>query len=347
MLTIDGQQGEGGGQVLRTSLTMSILKGQAVRIKHIRARRNRPGLAPQHLAGVLAAAQICQAEVGGARIGSTEITFEPGGLPQAGDYIFDIPRLSGRGSAGAVTLLLQAILLPLALADGPSTLTIRGGTHVPWSPPTHYVQHVLLPMLGLLGIEAALETTAWGWYPQGGGEVRVQLTGRARPRGADLRQRGKLMGIEGLAVASNLPSEIPQKIASRANNRLREAELPAGVHPLRTGGRSTGVGLSIAAIYENARAGFNSLGEKGKPSATVADEAADALLAFHNQQAALDRHLTDQILPALACAEGESQATSEEITLHTLTNAAIISQFSERTITLDGEEGEPGMIRVR
>jgi RNA 3'-terminal phosphate cyclase (ATP) len=346
MIAIDASQGEGGGQVLRTSLMMAMLTCQPVRLTRVRAGRSKPGLAPQHLAGLLAAAEICRAEVSGAHIGSTDITFEPGGPSLPGEYVFDIGSMTGRGSAGAVTLLLQAILLPLALAEGPSMLTIRGGTHVPWSPPDHYVEHVLLPVLARMGIEAGLETTRRGWYPQGGGEVLVSVQGSASLSGIDLTRRGKLTGVEGLAVAGNLPSDIPQRIASRANNRLREAGLQAGVRPLRVGGQSTGVGLSIAMIYENARAGFNSLGEKGKPSAVVADDALDLLLAYHDQAEALDLHLTDQIIPALVVAEGPSRLTCEEITLHTLTNIAVVENFIARQITVEGGEGEPGAIII-
>jgi RNA 3'-terminal phosphate cyclase (ATP) len=263
-----------------------------------------------------------------------------------GEYIFDISRMAGRGSAGAVTLLLQAILLPLALADGPSTLTIRGGTHVPWSPPAHYVQHVLLPTLALAGLDATLETTIWGWYPQGGGEVIVRIAGRAKLRGIDLRQRGRLTAIEGLCAASNLAGDIPQRIASLCNNRLRDAGLPATVGHQSRSGRSTGVGLGIAAVYEKSRAGFSALGEKGKPSPTVADEAIDALLTFHEQPNALDMHLTDQVLPTLALAEGESRLTSEELTLHTLTNLAVIRQFIDRKFEVTAREGESGTITI-
>jgi RNA 3'-terminal phosphate cyclase (ATP) len=346
MITIDGSLGEGGGQVLRTSLTMAMLTRQPVRLTHIRAGRSKPGLAPQHLAGLLAAAEICRASVDGAHFGSTDVTFQPGGSPMPGQYVFDIGAMAGRGSAGAVTLLLQAILLPLALAESPSTLTIRGGTHVPWSPPAHYVQFVLLPVLAQIGVEASFETTRWGWYPQGEGEVLVTLRGGAKLNGIDLSQRGRLIGVEGLAVASNLASDIPQRIASRANNRLREAGLPGSVSPLRTGGKSTGVGLSIALIYEHARAGFNSLGKKGKPSPVVADDALDLLLAFHDQAGALDLHLADQIIPALAVAQGPSRLTTEEITLHTLTNVAVIGHFTRRKIVVDGQEGEPGAISI-
>lgn len=173
LIRIDGSQGEGGGQILRTALALSIVTGRPVHLFNLRAGRRNPGLAAQHLAGVRAAAQICGAEVEGERVGSTAITFRPGGTAQAGQYAFDISQLAGQSSAGSVTLLLQTLLLPLALADGDSHLVLRGGTHVAWSPPAHYVEWVLLPMLARAGIHASIRLTAWGWYPQEIGRAHV------------------------------------------------------------------------------------------------------------------------------------------------------------------------------
>ncbi len=346
MVDIDGSQGEGGGQVLRTALTLSILTGQPVRINHIRARRKTPGLAPQHLAGVLAAAQICGAEVRGARLRSTELTFAPGGPVQPGAHTFDISQMTQQGSAGAVTLLLQTILLPLALADGPSHLTLHGGTHVEWSPPAHYVEWVLLPTLARMGLRARFRLVEYGWYPRGGGQVEVEIEGNARLRGIELIQRGDVVSVRGIAVASNLPSHIPQRIASRANNVLREAGLPAVVQPVRAGGPSLGAGICLALEYQGVWAGFSGLGEKGKPSEVVADEAAEALVAYHQQGMALDEHLPDQLLVPMALAEGPSALTTRRITLHTLTNAGIIRRFVDRAIRIQGAEGKPGRIEV-
>ncbi len=346
MIEIDGSQGEGGGQVLRTSLALSIVTGQPIHITRIRARRKKPGLAAQHLSGVIAAARIGKARVSGAAIGSTEIGFEPGSSPRAGDYRFDISEMAGRGSAGAVTLLLQTILLPLALAAGPSRVVIRGGTHVPMSPPACFVEHVLLPALARLGLDAALEHVEWGWYPLGGGEVSVRIAGGAKLSGIDLTRRGEPQQVIGLATASNLPSHIPQRIAARANNRLKDAGLRPGVQPLREGGPSTGVGISVAVIYQNVAAGFSALGEKGKPSEAVADEALDALIEHHEQGAAVDPHLTDQLLTAMALADGPSALSSSRITLHTLTNIGVINHFLPRRFTVDGVEGQPGLVRV-
>lgn len=347
MIDIDGSQGEGGGQVLRTSLALSILSGQPVRISRIRANRRTPGLAPQHLAGVLAAARICNAEVSGAKIRSLHLSFSPSGPAQAGTYIFDISQMAGQGSAGAVTLLLQAILLPLALAAGHTRLTLRGGTHVAWSPPVHYVEWVLLPTLEMMGLQARITLDQYGWYPVGGGQVTVEIEGNSWLHGIDLTTRGEISEVKGTAVASNLPSHIPQRIANRANNVLQEAGLPSRVRAERIGGPSTGTGLFLAAIFENAWAGFSALGERGKPSDVVANEAATALVTHNQQEMALDEHLPDQLLTALALAEGESVMTTQLITLHMLTNVAIIQQFINRTITVEGQENQPGKIIVK
>ncbi len=347
MIQIDGQQGEGGGQVLRTALALSVVTGQPVQLTSIRAKRRSPGLAPQHLAGVLAAGQICGAEIDGARLRSTQVTFRPGGSAQAGRHTFDISRMAGQGSAGAVTLLLQTILLPLALSDGDSELVIRGGTHVAWSPPVHYVQWVLLPTLERIGIEAEIDLETWGWYPQGGGQVRVRIGGGARLKGIDLGERGNLKTIKGVAGASSLPAHIPQRIGNRANNVLREAKLPARVEPVRTGGPSTGAGLFLAAEYDGLITGFSALGAIGKPSEVVADEAVGDLIAAHRQGEGLDAHLPDQLLPALALAGGSSALKTVEITGHTMTVVDIIGQFVERPIQVEGVVGEPGGISVR
>jgi RNA 3'-terminal phosphate cyclase (ATP) len=346
MIEIDGSQGEGGGQILRTALAASIITGQPVHIGRIRAGRRKPGLAAQHLAGVLAAAKISKAAVSGAKIGSTEVTFQPGGAAQSGDYHFDISIMAGRGSAGAVTLLLQSILLPLAFADGPSRVTIRGGTHVPLSPPAHFAQHVLLPALARMGLRATLDHTQWGWYPLGGGEMALHVDGSTRLKGLTLTERGDVRQVIGLAAASNLPSHIPQRIADRANRRLQEVGLKPGVQARHEGGNSTGVGVSIVVDYGSVSAGFSALGEKGKPSEAVADEAVDALLAHHRQGAPVDPHLADQLLLAMAFADGPSAMTTSQITRHSRTTIDVIHLFTPRRFQVDGSEGESGTVTV-
>lgn len=347
MLTIDGAQGEGGGQVLRTTLALSTLTGRPVQIVNVRARRRNPGLRPQHVAGVLACAQICGAEATGARVGSTEVRFAPAGPVQPGEYLFDVSKLSGQGSAGSVTLLLHSLLFQLALADGPSHLILRGGTHVAWSPPAHYVMDVLLPTLARVGIHAHGELLAWGWYPKGGGEMWIEIEGNTKLVGVDLTLRGKFESLSGVAAVSNLPSHIPQRMSSRANNLLREAGLSGDIQPRRMGGASTGAGIVMTVVCGNARAGFSALGERGKPSEQVAEEAVQNVLAYLNADGALDPHLPDQLLLALALARGPSAMTTTCITQHTITNAAIIRQFIRREIVIEGIEGDPGIITVK
>ena len=177
MLSVDGSYGEGGGQILRTALALAALTGVPVRIERIRARRSKPGLRPQHLTAVQAVARVCQAEVTGASLGSQTLTFRPRTI-RGGHYVFDVAETSR--SAGAVTLVAQALLPPLLQAGAPATVILKGGTHVPWSPPAHYLSHVFLPALAAMGAEVEMTLERWGWYPRGGGELRLTIRG-ARP----------------------------------------------------------------------------------------------------------------------------------------------------------------------
>ena len=174
-LTIDGRQGEGGGQILRTSLSLSALTGRPFRLNNIRANRSKPGLRPQHLTAVRAAAAICNADLRGADLNSTSLEFHPQSRPRGGEYYFDVAAVAKGGSAGSATLLFQAILWPLLFADRSSQLTLRGGTHVPFSPPFHYLAEVVQPVFARLGAHFLLTLREWGWYPVGGGSVTAVI----------------------------------------------------------------------------------------------------------------------------------------------------------------------------
>ncbi|MFN2291053.1 MAG: RNA 3'-terminal phosphate cyclase, partial [Anaerolineae bacterium] len=210
MIVIDGSYGEGGGQVLRTSLALSAITGRPIRMENIRAGRRKPGLMPQHLTGVRAAARICNAQVKGAKLNSLELTFAPQSAPQAGKYTFDVAQVAKGGSAGSVSLIFQTVLLPLTLVEGTSRLTLRGGTHVAWSPPYDYLKRVYLPTLARMGVQAKVNIRKWGWYPIGGGEVEatVQGLGKGSLAPIDLRQRDELLRVRGLSASSNLPKHI-------------------------------------------------------------------------------------------------------------------------------------------
>lgn len=332
MLTLDGSQGEGGGQIVRTALTLSCILGTPFHVTAIRAGREPAGLRPQHVAAIRAAAEICDAHVEGAEAGSAALTFEPGGPVRAGVYEWEI------GTAGSTTLVMQTVLLPLALAAGDSTASIHGGTHVPHSPPAHYLRDVYVPLLLEMGGDAALFVEAYGWMPEGGGLISAQVTGGATLRGRDLRDRGDLERVFGTAVACNLPSHIPQRMANRAINLLAGVDsfdAPVDIRPARVSGISTGAGIFLTAEYSNGRGGWGVLGRKGIPSEVVAGDAVTALLSFHDSGAAVDSHLADQLVIPLALAAGKSAFTTPEITGHLRTNIETVRRFVDREIRID------------
>jgi RNA 3'-terminal phosphate cyclase (ATP) len=347
MIEIDGSAGEGGGQVLRSALTLSALTGQPVTLVRIRANREKSGLAPQHLAVVRAVAQVCGASVIGGSLRSEYLEFRPAHAPRPGDYTVDVAEAAGGGSAGAVTLILQALLLPLALAAGPSRVRLRGGTHVSWSPSWHYLAHVYLPMLARLGVRAEAQLEQIGFYPAGGGAAHCALEGGARLGPLTVRARGALRVVRGWAIAANLPAHIPQRMAARATNRLREAGIRAAITPQRERGPGPGAGLFLVAEYEAAVAGFAALGRLGKPSEQVAEEAALDLLAHQASGRPLDMHLADQLLLPAALAPGVSEFAVCRVTGHLLTNADISRRFLDVEIDISGEEGKAGEVRVR
>jgi len=344
MLTLDGSHGEGGGQILRTALALAAITGRAIRLEKIRAGRKNPGLAAQHLTGLRAIAEICKAQVSGDEPGSQTLTFRPGGPARAGDYVFDVAEAREGGSAGASSLVLQTVLLPLALA-GPgsstgnrdSTVIIRGGTHVAWSPPFDYIRDVWLPTLSQMGVGATLELNRWGWYPVGQGEFRVTVKGRERDLAPlTLVERGDLLRVRGRAVAANLPSHIPQRMATRAQSLLRLAGVEARIDPLRVRAACPGAGIFLTAEYQALRAGFSALGARGKASEAVAEEAVAALLAHRDSGAALDQHLADQLVLPLALAGGVSSFTVERVSRHLTTNIWVVEQFGLAQISVVG-----------
>ena len=334
MLEIDGSYGEGGGQIVRTALALSAILQKPLRLDNIRAGRKKPGLRPQHLAAVRAVAGITSARLAGAEPGSTRLDFEPRGLG-SGLHTLDV------GTAGAASLVLQAVLPGLLLAKGRSRVTVTGGTHVPWSPSFHFVREVFLPVLKQMGASVTAEIERWGWYPRGGGRIVCSIRPAARFRPLERTERGRLKRIHLLSAVSNLPPAIGERQRDQALKRLSssgyshpEAEVAMGP--------SAGQGslVFLKAEVEEGPAGFSSLGERGKPAEKVADEACDAFFGFMASGAALDRHLADQLALYTALAEGRSVFTVEAVTPHLLTNIWVIEQFLPVTFRVDAERGE-------
>jgi RNA 3'-terminal phosphate cyclase (ATP) len=342
MLVIDGSYSEGGGQILRTSLALAAILARPIRIKKIRAGRKNPGLAAQHLTSVRAVAKLCDAILTGDQIGSTQLTFKPQRPPVAGLYEFDVTEAREGGSAGAVTLVLQTVLLPLAMAAGPSTVIIKGGTHVAWSPSFHYVHDVYLPMLAYLDVQATAEILAWGWYPVGQGEIKLEISGSAftqlGPAPIQWLERGALKQVKGITVASSLPSHIAQRMSDRLVKLLHQAGLPTAITPLRVQSASPGAGIFLMAEYEQSRAGFGILGEKGKPSEQVAEEAAEAVLAFDHSQAFVDEHLADQLILPIALSGRPVTFLTSALSRHTLTNIWTVEQFLGPMATVNHQD---------
>ena len=350
LVTLDGSYGEGGGQILRTALTLSAITGRALRVNNIRANRDKGGLRPQHLAVVRAMARLCAAHTEGAELDSRTLLFEPSMTPAAGVYDLDIVALSGAQSAGSTTLALPDALLPLALARGPSRVTLSGGTNVAWSPPYHYLGEVFLPLIWRLGIEVRLELVRWGWYPRGGGEMTAHIAGGTRTEALQpltLTERGKLQKVWGLSVASNLPEHIVERQRDQALARLRARHLKAEIATPAAPSPGPGTMLFLVAEYEHVSAGFAGYGRLRYPAEKVADDACDAFEAHLRGGGALDPHAADQMLLPLALVPGASIYTTSAVTRHLLTNAWVIRQFVQREILIEGSEGEPGRVYLR
>jgi RNA 3'-terminal phosphate cyclase (ATP) len=332
MIRIDGSQGEGGGQILRTALSLSVFFTAPVTIENIRANRTKPGLRPQHLTAVKALKEICGAEVEGIAVDSRRIFFNLGRvLP--GKYFFDV------GTAGSVTLILQALLLPLARAAGSSRITLKGGTHVPWSPPCHYLSEVFLPTVAQMGIKTDLRLIKWGWYPKGGGKVEIviQPTEKLAPLALDQRWEPEQVNV--LCASSNLPGHIREREGKTIQVLLREQNFKTQYE--FSEGASIGQGniVFISARGGPAAAGFSSLGARGKPAEQVAEEAVKSFLSFLDSGAAMDEHLGDQLLPYLALAPGRSEILVQGVSSHLRTNLGVVNQFMPSRLTLKEGQG--------
>jgi RNA 3'-terminal phosphate cyclase (ATP) len=342
MLVIDGSLGEGGGQVLRTSLSLSALTGRPFRIRNIRANRSTPGLRPQHLAAVRAAAEICKAELEGDHIEAKTLVFVPGEPTKGGQYSFDVVKASPSGrSAGSTSLIFQTLLWPLIFAQKPSELILRGGTFVPYSPPFQYLAEVFGTAAQRFGISMVLKLNAWGWMAAGGGEIEASIEPVRKIEGVHFDDVSD-PEIQGVAAVSNLPSHIPHRMARRAHNLLADAGFIPEITPQRERGPGPGAGI----ILWRKQVGVSSLGRKGLPANEVAEAAVADLLSFEDNGAAIDHHLADQLLVPMALAHGNSSFTTSLLTRHTLTNVNLLRQWLNVKIKIKGELGQPGSISL-
>jgi RNA 3'-terminal phosphate cyclase (ATP) len=323
MIELDGATGEGGGQILRSGLALSMCTGKPLRVARIRANRPKPGLMRQHLACVLAAQAVSDADVQGAELGSSTLDFVPGPV-RAGEHRFAV------GTAGSCTLVLQTVLPPLMRAAAPSRLTLCGGTHNPMAPPFHVIQRCFAPLLRRLGVGLDLTLRQHGFYPAGGGEFEALVSPAERLVPFDLLQRGALRREWAEAVAPGLP----RSVAARELAVLGEAlGWPPGqllTPPVR---QNEGPGNALMATVEHEHVSelVTSFGEKGVSSEVVAQRLLDELRAWRASDGALGPHLADQWMLPLALAVSESGRpaafTCSELTLHARTNLGVIERF--------------------
>jgi RNA 3'-phosphate cyclase len=336
---IDGSEGEGGGQLLRTSLALSMVTGKPFEMIHVRAKRPKPGLQAQHLQALLAAQQICAAIVEGASKGSLRLRFIPG-APRSGTYRFDI------GTAGATSLVLHTAYLPLHLREQPSTVQILGGTHVPWSPTYNHLVEAWLPCLRAMGLRLELTLQRAGFYPHGGGALIARLEPVAAIQPLCLNARGPLQEVRVFSAHTNLTDAVAERQARAAQRMLQNAGLQPVVAQTQLSSLSRNTVCAITGVFQHARVCYTALGERWKRAEQVAEEACRPFLTFLRTEATVDEYLADQLLLPLALASGPSMVRTPRVTQHLLTNMATIRQFLPVGIRYTGTLGQPGDVEV-
>lgn len=324
MLTIDGSRGEGGGQILRSSLALALATGTPFRIERIRAGRAKPGLMRQHLTALEAATAVGGASVEGAAIGSQEVVFRPGRV-RAGTYRFAV------GTAGSAGLVLQTVLLPLATAGGPSALALEGGTHNPHAPPFDFLASAFLPLLRRMGarVEARLERA--GFYPAGGGRMAIEIGEALALTPLDLPTRGATLRRRARALVSRLPRQIGDRELAVVHSRLGWAADELEVVVLGEGMAGPGNVLLLEIESAHVTEVFTGFGEVGVRAEAVAEQAAQEARSYLAADVPVGPHLADQLLLPLALAGG-GRFRTVPLTRHATTNIEVIRQFLGRSI---------------
>jgi len=335
MISIDGSLGEGGGQILRTALGLSMATGKSFRIENIRANRDKPGLLRQHLTAVLAATEICGANVSGASIGSRELEFTPDAV-KPGDYRFGI------GSAGSTTLVLQAILPALLCAPGPTNITLEGGTHNPYAPPLDFLEHAFLPIVNRMGPRVSVAMERAGFYPAGGGRIFVNVEPTAKLSPLILESRGQTTRRAAKAIVAALPGDIAKRELKRiekmlgwSGDELQIRQLPDDQGP--------GNILTLMIQSEHVTEVFTGFGMKGVTAEGVAEHAIQQVRRYLAAGVPVGPCLADQLLIPFALSGGGAFVT-QELTRHATTNIEVIRKFLAVVITL--EESAQHAIRV-
>jgi len=326
-LKIDGSYGEGGGQILRSALALSMMEEQDIEVHDIRANRPTPGLSHQHLMAIKAASEICKGSTEGVEKGSEKIVFEPGEI-EGGVYNFDI------GTAGSVTLLLQALIPPALEAGEEMTFKVRGGTDVKWSPPYDYFENVFLELLRFMNADIESELIKRGHYPKGGGKVKVTV------RPSELKDTlfsGEIERIEGRAFVTGLPEHIAERMKKRVLKEFMELETYISIKSYESASPGTGIVIWTGG---GKVLGKGLLGEKGIPAEKVGEEVAEGLKKEIEAGVDLDPNAADQLIPFLALTDSEGSLTTRELTGHLESNVWVVNRFLDEGIELVEKESE-------
>lgn len=329
MIEIDGSLGEGGGQILRTALSLAMVTGRGFRIKNLRAGRKKPGLLHQHLTAVKAASRIAGAHVKGMELGSTRLTFEPQ-EPRPGCYEFDI------GTAGSTTLVFQTVLPPLLQAEEASTIVLKGGTHNPLAPPAEFLSRTYLPLIERQGAKVSLALRSYGFYPGGGGIIEASIEPAAKLLPLFLEEKLEIISIETAALLCRLPESIARRELDELSQKLGAiARTPIKTGAITNSERSGGPGNAVFVHVQTREITetISALGRKGLRAEMVAGEAARQTKQYLDAGAPVGEHLADQLLLPLALAGAGSFVTGTPSS-HTLTNIETIKKFLDLEIEL-------------
>jgi RNA 3'-terminal phosphate cyclase (ATP) len=330
MIEIDGSEGEGGGQVLRTALALSLVTGQGFAISGIRARRRRPGLLQQHLTATRAAASVGSAQVAGATIGSDRLEFVPGPVAPGEHYSFAV------GTAGSATLVLQTVIPALIVASGPSRLVLEGGTHNAWAPPFDFLAKTFVPVLSRMGPRISLHLERHGFYPAGGGRFAVEIIPTPKLVPLELCDRGAIVERRARGIVARLPRSIAEVETAVLTRRLRWPESAVETAEVPSSGPGNVVMAEVTS--EHICEVFTGFGMKGIPGRRIAEGLADEVQAYLEAEVPVGPYLADQLMIPLAMAGGGRFRTLTP-TLHTTTNAGVIARFLPVVIEIepDGE----------
>lgn len=330
MIEIDGSFGEGGGQIIRCAIAFSAIFKKDIKIVNIRKNRPKPGLAAQHLMAIRAVSLLTDAEVYGLELGSTEVSFFPKKI-NSGNFEVDI------GTAGSIALVVQCLMPVAVFAKDRVSIDIKGGTDVSWSPTIDFLRYVLYPALETFGVESKIELIKRGYYPKGGGHVKVTINPSSL---IGSKLNSEKIKVKGISHSSRLPKNIAYRQAKAAKKYLNQQGLESEIDVECDDYISIGSGITLWAGYKSG----SSLGKKKKPSETVGKEAAEMLISEIKSNSSVGEYLSDQLIPYMALAKGQSEFSVKRLTEHTKTSIWVTEKFLD--VTFRVTKGEVLLIKA-